>query len=108
MWVPASISKKLAREVEDAARRIADGLDYCGVLAVEVFISTDDRVLVGMKIYESVDGITLLTADAQTLRLNANMIGEMKTAPKSLMPEGLIDGLSDQQVADLITYLRSL
>lgn len=44
--VPASISTALADQVIDAATRIANGLDYCGVLAVEFFISTDDRVLV--------------------------------------------------------------
>ena len=44
--VPASISTALAEKVVDAATRIANGLDYCGVLAVEFFISTDDRVLV--------------------------------------------------------------
>lgn len=44
--VPASISNALAEQAIDAATRIANGLDYCGVLAVEFFISTDDRVLV--------------------------------------------------------------
>ncbi|MBT8436073.1 MAG: 5-(carboxyamino)imidazole ribonucleotide synthase [Gammaproteobacteria bacterium] len=44
--VPASISTALADQAIDAATRIANGLDYCGVLAVEFFISTDDRVLV--------------------------------------------------------------
>jgi 5-(carboxyamino)imidazole ribonucleotide synthase len=44
--VPASISAALCEQAIDAATRIANGLDYCGVLAVEFFISTDDRVLV--------------------------------------------------------------
>ena len=44
--VPASIPNALAEQAIDAATRIANGLDYCGVLAVEFFISTDDRVLV--------------------------------------------------------------
>jgi len=44
--VPALISNKLADEAIDAATRIAHGLDYCGVLAVEFFISDDHRVLV--------------------------------------------------------------
>ena len=44
--VPASISSALAEQAIDAATRIANGLDYCGVLAVEFFISTDERVLV--------------------------------------------------------------
>jgi 5-(carboxyamino)imidazole ribonucleotide synthase len=44
--VPALISDVLAEKALDAATRIANGLDYCGVLAVEFFISTDGRVLV--------------------------------------------------------------
>jgi 5-(carboxyamino)imidazole ribonucleotide synthase len=44
--VPAMISAALAEQALDAATRIANGLDYCGVLAVEFFISTDERVLV--------------------------------------------------------------
>jgi len=44
--VPASISPALAEQAIDAATRIANGLDFCGVLAVEFFISTDNRVLV--------------------------------------------------------------
>ena len=44
--VPASISPALADKVIDAASRIANGLDYCGVLAIEFFISSDNQVLV--------------------------------------------------------------
>ncbi len=43
---PAELSQGLAQEVRQAARRIAEGLDYCGVLAVEFFISGDNQVLV--------------------------------------------------------------
>jgi putative heme-binding domain-containing protein len=35
-------------------------------------------------------------------------IASHKVAKRSLMPEGLIDGFTDQQVADLFTYLMSL
>ena len=61
-----------------------------------------------MTIYENVDGLTLLTADAKTLRINADSIAEMKPLVTSMMPEGLLDGLSDQQVADLLAYMHSL
>jgi len=44
--VPALISDALAEQALDSASRIANGLDYCGVLAIEFFISTDGRVLV--------------------------------------------------------------
>jgi 5-(carboxyamino)imidazole ribonucleotide synthase len=44
--VPARLSAKLESEVLGAAARIADGLEYCGVMAVEFFISSDQEVLV--------------------------------------------------------------
>jgi len=43
---PADITQQQADEVTQAARCIADGLNYCGVLAVEFFISSDDQLLV--------------------------------------------------------------
>lgn len=43
---PARISEELQAKALEAARQIADGLDYCGVLAVEFFISTDGELLV--------------------------------------------------------------
>jgi 5-(carboxyamino)imidazole ribonucleotide synthase len=40
--VPAAISDALAAQARDIARRIADALDYVGVLAVELFVVPDD------------------------------------------------------------------
>ncbi|MDJ0777817.1 MAG: 5-(carboxyamino)imidazole ribonucleotide synthase [Gammaproteobacteria bacterium] len=45
-FAPAAIEPALAAEAIEAAQRIADGLDYCGVLAVEFFVSSDGRILV--------------------------------------------------------------
>jgi len=41
----------------------------------------------------------------QTLPLD--QIAEMKSAGLSLMPEGLLNSLKEQQVRDLFAYLRS-
>jgi len=43
---PAPIASEIADAAFEAATRIADGLDYCGVLAVEFFISDEGRLLV--------------------------------------------------------------
>lgn len=43
---PANIPGNMAEAVTDAACRIAEGLRYCGVLAVEFFISDNNEVLV--------------------------------------------------------------
>lgn len=43
---PADVSAALSDEARQAAQKIARGLNYCGVLAVEFFISTDGELLV--------------------------------------------------------------
>jgi 5-(carboxyamino)imidazole ribonucleotide synthase len=43
---PAPISDALAAKAEDIARRIAVGLDLVGLIAVEMFVTRDDEILV--------------------------------------------------------------
>ncbi|HXF65179.1 MAG TPA: 5-(carboxyamino)imidazole ribonucleotide synthase [Burkholderiales bacterium] len=43
--VPARVPQALAREAERAAFTVAERLDYCGVLAVEFFVTRDGRLL---------------------------------------------------------------
>jgi len=44
--VPADIKSDMVLEAEAAAIRLADTLEFCGVMAVEFFISTDGQLLV--------------------------------------------------------------
>ncbi len=44
--VPAPYGAEIAAEAEDIARRITEALDVIGLLAVEMFLTTDGRVLV--------------------------------------------------------------
>jgi 5-(carboxyamino)imidazole ribonucleotide synthase len=44
--VPATIPPKLAEEAVAIARKIADALEYVGVIAVEMFVTRDGRLLV--------------------------------------------------------------
>ncbi|MCA9114981.1 MAG: hypothetical protein KDA79_07830, partial [Planctomycetaceae bacterium] len=59
-------------------------------------------------IYNSVDGVTLRTGQNETVRLEAGEIDERRTLRSSLMPRGLLKGMSDQELADLDAFLRSL
>lgn len=43
--VPARVPQALAREAEHAAFTVAERLDYCGVLAVEFFVTREGRLL---------------------------------------------------------------
>ncbi len=51
--------------------------------------------------------LVLTTPDGQRIVLPRDDIAEMAVSGISLMPEGLLEGLSDQEVRDLFAYLRS-
>jgi len=44
--VPGRVAEDVARQACDMAVKLADAMDYCGVLAVEFFITTDGRLLI--------------------------------------------------------------
>ena len=95
-------SKDLFRATVDPSQAIPDRYRAKQVLTV------DGRLLVGLVVYESVDGLTLMAADGHTKRVNSDDIQELRFSPVSLMPEGLLMGMSDAEVADLLAYLGSL
>ena len=68
----------------------------------------DGRVFKGTVIYESVDGITLLTGSGETVRINRQDIEQRRPSAKSLMPAGLLDTADDGQWSDLFAYLSTL
>jgi putative heme-binding domain-containing protein len=72
------------------------------------FIATEDgRTLVGIVVEKDDKVVVLRTAEGQKLTLARDEIAQMNVVGASLMPEGLLAGLSDQEVRDLFAYLRS-
>jgi putative heme-binding domain-containing protein len=45
--------------------------------------------------------------DGQDVMLPRDTVERTRPLGRSLMPEGLLDGLSDQQIRDLFAYLRT-
>ncbi len=68
---------------------------------------TDGRVLAGLIISETDAGITLRRAENREESLLRSEIDEIAASGKSLMPEGLEQKISEQEMADLIALLRS-
>jgi putative heme-binding domain-containing protein len=68
----------------------------------------DGRTHRGLIVYEAADGLILQTGAAATIRLNPTQIDARRVTDRSLMPSGLLDPLTDQEIADLDAYLRSL
>ncbi len=68
----------------------------------------DGRVLTGIVRNETAEAIEIQDADARTIRIKKDQIEERKRSDVSLMPNGLAQGLSPQDFADLIAYLETL
>jgi len=66
------------------------------------------KTLSGLVFYESVDGLLLRNATQQTFRIETADIEERRRSPVSLMPAGLLKGLSPRDYADLYAYLATL
>jgi putative heme-binding domain-containing protein len=67
----------------------------------------DDRSLTGFLVERDARVVVLRSPDGQNVTIEQKDIAEMKAAGMSLMPEGLLDSFSEQQVRDLFAYLRS-
>ncbi len=65
----------------------------------------DDRILTGIVKEQNEKSVTVTTAN-ETLTLQRSEITSVQQSQLSMMPEGLLTALADQEVRDLIYYLR--
>jgi len=71
-------------------------------------VLTDGGLVSGFLASENADTLVLRQIGADDRAIPKTGIKEHRISKRSIMPEGLIDGFSDQQVADLMSYLESL
>jgi putative heme-binding domain-containing protein len=72
-------------------------------------VATDDgKLYQGVVIYEANDGLILQTRATETVRIAGPRVVSKKLLDSSLMPAGLLDPLSDQEIADLFAYIETL
>jgi len=69
--------------------------------------TTDGRVLGGFVAAESAGSITLGAADGAPTEIPRDRIASMEDSGVSLMPEGLLNALTPQQLRDLFAWLQS-
>ena len=70
-------------------------------------VTEDGRTVNGFLADQDNNVIVIRSADGQSITIERNNIDEMLPQKKSLMPEGLLDKLSEQEVRNLFSYLRS-
>lgn len=62
----------------------------------------------GLIAFEAADGVILQTGPGATLRIPTEEIAARALSEKSLMPAGLLDGLTGRDLADLYAYMQTL
>jgi putative membrane-bound dehydrogenase-like protein len=75
--------------------------------STSIVATTDGRLLTGVVVEQDKNVVILHGEDGKELTISRDDIDAIKASPKSLMPEGLLRGLGDQEVRDLFAYLRS-
>jgi putative membrane-bound dehydrogenase-like protein len=68
--------------------------------------TTDDRTISGILKQQDEKAVTVVTAN-ETLVVPRGEIRSLKESQLSMMPEGLLQTFNDQEVRDLLYYLRS-
>jgi putative membrane-bound dehydrogenase-like protein len=111
-------AQALGPDLHGVAGRFSRGDLFTAILQPSLDISpryrttmvatADDKIYQGIVIYEAVDSLIVQTGPATTLRLVNTQITTRRTTETSLMPSGLLDRLSDTEIADLYAYLKSL
>lgn len=72
---------------------------------VEMLETVDGRLITGLIESEDIDTITVQTINERLVFPTEDIEGRKKSA-LSIMPEGLLDPLSDKEIRDLMEYLR--
>ena len=71
-----------------------------------VVYTSDGRTLNGFIEEQDKQIVVLKTADGQRLIISRDDIEEIQPIPRSIMPEGILQPLSKQELRDLFAYLR--
>jgi putative heme-binding domain-containing protein len=108
----------LGPELKGAATRLArddlftaivePNLEVSPAYQTTVIATNSGQVYHGLVVYESPETTLLQTAPDTTVRITNTDKSSVRRGTQSIMPTGLLDPLSDQDLSDLYAYLRSL
>jgi putative heme-binding domain-containing protein len=92
--------ERLVQSLVDPSREIAPMFTSWSIL------KTDGEVLTGIHLGDEVDG-RMRFADQKggTFHVHANDIDRRQPSTQSIMPEGLVDNLTEQELRDLVAFL---
>jgi putative heme-binding domain-containing protein len=92
----------LAMNILDPGKTIAQGF------ATEMFTLKDGTAQMGFVTFESADEVKIRNIAAQEFTYKTDDIAKREKLPNSLMPPGLVSGLTLREFASLLDYMESL
>lgn len=72
-----------------------------------LILTVDGRTLNGFIVDKDDNVVVVKGADGQSVIIPQDEIEAMRAVPQSIMPEGLLSKMDDQQIRDLFAYLRT-
>jgi putative heme-binding domain-containing protein len=94
---------------EDLFEAIANpSKDVAPLYRTTIFQMKDGNIHTGIVAFESADGYIIQTGATTTVRVNTSDVAAKRPGSLSLMPDGLLEGLKPDDLADLYAYLRAL
>ena len=69
-------------------------------------VTMGGRILTGFLVDQDNQIITLRVKAGEDVRIEQKDVDEISPVGRSLMPDGLLQGLNDQQIRDFFAYLR--
>ncbi|MCA9059089.1 MAG: c-type cytochrome, partial [Planctomycetaceae bacterium] len=73
----------------------------------QLILTNDGRILTGFLADRDTQVVILRGVDGQNVIVRHDDIDEMRAVPQSVMPEGTLKELNEQQLRDLFAYLRA-
>ncbi|MBL7700034.1 MAG: c-type cytochrome, partial [Chitinophagaceae bacterium] len=94
------------KNVKDLLNNIADPSAYIREgYGTWRLTTTDGRTVIGTLRARSDKSVTIQPFTGEPVTMTANRIKSLEAMETSMMPEKLLDGLSDKQLKDLFSYI---
>ena len=93
---------ELIESILKPSAKIAQGFDTYS------FLTIDGKVLTGFVVSESAEAVQVRQNDGILKEIRIDDIEIRKKQEQSMMPNGLANNLTPEQLADLLAYLESL
>jgi putative heme-binding domain-containing protein len=97
-----STKQELLMSILNPGKTIAQGFDTWS------FLLDDGRVFTGFVALESAETVTIRQTDGLPQEFPRDVIDERIKQEVSMMPNGIVNNLTPEQLADLVAYLQSL